>query len=128
MPTTIPSTEFQTRAGRYIEDAAKGPVFITKHARPVRVLIDIEEYERLKSLDTQQAKRPVRFNDDTPEAAAHRAQQADVDSDIEGMTRDPELEAYADGLVEQGLPIEERVALIKDYAQEKAREKGALAG
>lgn len=52
---TVPSTEFQTRAGLYMERAAKAPVFITKHRRPVRVLIDIEEYERLKARDTRQA-------------------------------------------------------------------------
>ena len=53
--TTVASTEFQNRAGLYIERSAKGPVFITKHRRPVRVLIDIEEYERLKARDTRQA-------------------------------------------------------------------------
>ena len=53
--TTVASTEFQNRAGLYIERSAKSPVFITKHSRPVRVLIDIEEYERLKARDTRQA-------------------------------------------------------------------------
>lgn len=52
---TIPSSEFQARAGLYIERAAKNPVFITKHSRPVRVLIDIDEYERLKARDTRKA-------------------------------------------------------------------------
>ncbi len=45
---TIPSTEFQNRAGAYIERSAKEPVFITKHNRPVRVLLDIEEYRKLR--------------------------------------------------------------------------------
>ena len=53
--TTVASTEFQNRAGLYIERAAKSPVFITKHKRPVRVLLDIEEYERLKARDTRRA-------------------------------------------------------------------------
>ena len=48
---TVTSTEFQARAGSYIEHAAKAPVIITKHSRPTRVLIDFEEYERLKSYD-----------------------------------------------------------------------------
>ena len=52
---TVASTEFQTRAGLYIERAAKAPVFITKHSRPVRVLLDIDEYERLKARDTRKA-------------------------------------------------------------------------
>lgn len=45
---TIASTEFQNRAGAYIDRAAKEPVFITKHNRPVRVLLDIDEYRRLR--------------------------------------------------------------------------------
>lgn len=49
----VASTDFQNRAGLYIERAAKAPVFITKHKRPVRVLVDIEEYERLAALDTR---------------------------------------------------------------------------
>jgi prevent-host-death family protein len=55
MTLTVASTEFQTRAGLYMDRAAKAPVFITKHRRPVRVLIDIDEYERLKSRDSREA-------------------------------------------------------------------------
>lgn len=49
--TTVNSTEFQHRAGKYIEISAKGPVYITKYNHPVRVLIDVDEYERLKAND-----------------------------------------------------------------------------
>lgn len=52
---TVASTEFQNRAGRYLDEAAKNPVFITRHSRPVRVLLDIEEYKRLKARDTRRA-------------------------------------------------------------------------
>lgn len=51
----VSATEFQNRAGLYIEQSGKEPVFITKHRRPARVLIDIEEYERLKARDTRRA-------------------------------------------------------------------------
>ena len=51
----VASTEFQNRAGLYMDEAGKSPVFITKHNRPVRVLIDIDEYKRLKARDTRQA-------------------------------------------------------------------------
>ena len=54
----VTSTEFQARVGAYIEHAAKGAVFITRHDRPVRVLIDIDEYERLKRYDTRKALHP----------------------------------------------------------------------
>lgn len=53
--TIVASTEFQNRAGLYMERSAKAPVFITKHNRPVRVLLDIDEYERLKARDTRKA-------------------------------------------------------------------------
>ena len=52
---TVSSTDFQNKAGVYIEESAKNPVFITKHARPARVLIDVDEYERLKKHDTREA-------------------------------------------------------------------------
>ena len=45
---TVASTEFQNRAGVYIERSGKDPVFITKHSRPVRVLLDIDEYRKLR--------------------------------------------------------------------------------
>jgi len=60
----ITSTEFQNRAGQYLDEAAKAPVFITRYDRPVRVLIDIEEYIRLKKNDTRQALYPHELNDD----------------------------------------------------------------
>jgi len=52
----VTSTEFRNKAGRYLDEAAKAPVFITKHDRPARVLIDIDEYERLSALDARQTK------------------------------------------------------------------------
>ena len=61
---TVSSTEFQTRAGLYIEKSGKGPVFITRHSRRVRVLIDIDEYERLKARDTRQALYVEELTDD----------------------------------------------------------------
>ena len=61
---TITATEFQARAGTYIDQAAKGPVIITRHRRPVRVLLDIEEYERLKRYDTREAHYPHELSDE----------------------------------------------------------------
>jgi len=51
----VASTEFKNRAGLYMEQSGKSPVFITRHNRRVRVLLDIDEYERLKARDTRQA-------------------------------------------------------------------------
>jgi prevent-host-death family protein len=69
--STVTSTEFQTRAGLYIERAAKAPVFITKHSRPVRVLLDIDEYERMKARDTRRAYYVEELPDDMIEAIAN---------------------------------------------------------
>ena len=38
-----------------MDRSGRAPVFITRHKRPVRVLLDIEEYERLKRRDTREA-------------------------------------------------------------------------
>ncbi len=62
--TTITSTEFRARAGVYLDQAAKAPVIITKHNRPSRVLIDIDEYERLKHYDTRRALYPDELSDE----------------------------------------------------------------
>ena len=64
MAINVTSIEFQTRAGQYLDCAGKQPVFITKHDRPVKVLIDVEEYERLKAYDTRQALYPNELDDE----------------------------------------------------------------
>lgn len=64
----VTSTDFQNRPGAYMDQALKSPVIITKHSRPARVLLDIEEYERLKSLDTREAFWAHEISDDDLEA------------------------------------------------------------
>lgn len=61
---SVTSTEFQNKAGKYLDESGKAPVFITRYDRPVRVLIDIEEYERLKAADTRQAYYPHELPDE----------------------------------------------------------------
>lgn len=61
---TVTATEFQTRAGAYIERSAKEPVVITKHNKPARVLVDYDEYERLKRYDTRRALYPHELHED----------------------------------------------------------------
>ena len=73
--TVVASTEFQNRPGLYIERSGKTPVFITKHRRPVRVLIDIEEYERLKARDT---RHPL-FAHELPDEAIEALERATFD-------------------------------------------------
>jgi len=67
----VTSTEFQNHAGHCLDQAAKAPVFITRHRRPSRVLLDIEEYGRLKRLDTRQALFATELNDEDRELIRH---------------------------------------------------------
>ena len=80
----VSSTEFQTRAGLYIEQSGKTPVVITKHRRPARVLIDIEEYERLKARDTRRAHATEALPDEWAEALA-TASYGDADPELEKL-------------------------------------------
>ena len=50
----VTATEFKNRVGQYLDDAGREPVYITRHDRPLRVLVDVREYERLKSIDTRE--------------------------------------------------------------------------
>ena len=83
---SVPSTEFQNRAGRYIDEAGKAPVFITKYDRPVRVLLDIEEYERLKRYDTRQALHPHELSDEL-KAELEEGYQADPTPELDHLMK-----------------------------------------
>lgn len=52
----VTSTEFRNHVGVYMDLAATEPVVITKYGRKVAVLLDIDEFERLKSSMAQRAK------------------------------------------------------------------------
>lgn len=60
---SVSSTEFQARAGLYFDQAGKAPVVITKYNRPARVLVDYEEYHRLKEHDTRVALTAGEFGE-----------------------------------------------------------------
>lgn len=81
---TVASTEFQNRAGLYIERAAKSPVFITKHSRPVRVLLDIDEYERLKARDTRKSYYAWELPDEVVKALEN-AEYGPIDPELEKL-------------------------------------------
>lgn len=59
----VTSTNFSNAIGFFIDEAAKEPIIITKHNRAVRVLIDIDEYERLKAFDTREYLHPTELTD-----------------------------------------------------------------
>lgn len=64
----ITSSEFRQQAGRYLDEAAKAPIIITRHSRPSRVLIDFEEYERFRQYDTRETLHPEDLTGDLKEA------------------------------------------------------------
>ena len=82
----ITSTEFQTRAGQYLEQSAKAPIFITRYDRIVRVLIDIDEYERLKRYDTRKALYPHELSDELKAEFEH-GYQGETTPELEDLIR-----------------------------------------
>lgn len=49
---TISAKEAKYQFGKLIDTARAGPVTVEKHGRPVVVVLAVEEYERLKALET----------------------------------------------------------------------------
>lgn len=64
MDVIVTATEFKNRAGQYLDESGKNPVFITRHERTVRVLVDIDEYTRLKNHDTRKHLYPHQLSDE----------------------------------------------------------------
>ncbi len=53
--TRVTASQFQKEYGRYSTLAKRQAVTITNHGRPELVLLDAEEYERLRRLDDRVA-------------------------------------------------------------------------
>jgi len=68
----------------FIEKSAKAPVFITKHARTARVLLDYEEYERLKSRDTRRTFPSAELSDEHRKMIKD-AEYGPVDAELEKL-------------------------------------------
>ncbi len=60
----VTATEFLNATGKFFDAAKKAPVVITKHGRNALVVMDYDEYERLKSYDTREWLRPSELDDD----------------------------------------------------------------
>lgn len=61
---TVTSTVFQQAVGEYGDQARKGPVIVTRHKRPWFVLMDPDEYARLKRYDTRKSLYPHELGDE----------------------------------------------------------------
>lgn len=71
--------------------------------------------------------RPSRLHSKHPEDAAWRAQQAHVDADIEGMSRDAELSGFVGSMKSAGVPVAERIKRLKAHvvARQRSRKPAA---
>jgi prevent-host-death family protein len=49
--TSLSAREAKYNFGRLIDTARAAPVVVEKHGRPVVVVLSVEEYERLKSIE-----------------------------------------------------------------------------
>ena len=80
---TISSTEFQTRAGQYLERGSR--VIVTRYNRPLKVLVDYDEFEHLKDLarhrPTRVAFRAEEMGSEIAEALA-AADFSHIDPDL----------------------------------------------
>jgi prevent-host-death family protein len=74
---TVTATEFQNKAGLYLDKAATGPVVITRHKRPSRVLVDFEEFQRLARLAKERPTRTAARAEDLDEDVVASLQGAD---------------------------------------------------
>jgi prevent-host-death family protein len=52
---TLSAREAKYNFGRLIDSARAAPVVVEKHGRPVIVVLSIEEYERLKFVESEKA-------------------------------------------------------------------------
>lgn len=80
---TVSSSEFQTRAGLYLERGST--VVITRYNRPSKVVLDYAEFERLKELARTRPTREAIRVEDLPADAV----EALLDADFSHI--DPEL-------------------------------------
>jgi prevent-host-death family protein len=52
---TLSAREAKYNFGRLIDSARAEPVVVEKHGRPVVVVLSVEEYERLKAIESEKA-------------------------------------------------------------------------
>lgn len=67
------------------------------------------------------AKRIDRLHSKDPADAARRRQQAQVDSDIEGLHHDAAIEQFVAEMRASGVPVRKRIARLKTYLRRRAK-------
>ena len=69
------------------------------------------------------AKRPDRLHSQNPADAAWRAQQAQVDADIEGLSRDAGIDRFVDEMKASDVPPRQRIERLKAYVRARQKSK-----
>jgi hypothetical protein len=72
-------------------------------------------------------QRLSRLHSGRAEDAAWRDQQADVDADIEGLSRDPEADRFMAEMDATGVPIDDQIKRLKAYFVARQTRKPAVA-
>ena len=60
---TLSARDAKYNFGRLIDTARAEPVTVEKHGRAVVVVLAVEEYERLKAIESEQRAKAVRADD-----------------------------------------------------------------
>ncbi len=75
---------------------------------------------------TASPKRMSRLHAQNPADAAWRAQQARVDADIEGLSRDAGIDRFVDDMEASGVAPRQRIERLKAYV--RARQTPKMGG
>lgn len=84
METRVTASQFQQAFGLLGDKARREPVIITKHGKPSLVVMAVEEWERLKGIDSS-ADRVGERSQERVEAAAQAETPADHASHDTGL-------------------------------------------
>ena len=74
-------------------------------------------------MPTPNRQRLSRLHSKRAEDAAWRAQQAHVDTDIEGLARDADLSRFVSDMKASGLPAGERIKRLKAHVMARQRSR-----
>jgi prevent-host-death family protein len=90
LPTQVPAKEFARKIGQYQRQALVQPITITSNGQPSLVLLNVDEYRRLKRRD----REVFDVRNLTPEQAGELLEALEL-SRQEVSRQDPETDRYA---------------------------------
>jgi prevent-host-death family protein len=85
---TVSATQFQNQAGVYLKRGS-GTVVVTRYNRPLKVILDYEEFERLKAMASDRPTRKAMRVEFLPKDALDALRSADfshIDPELNKLT------------------------------------------